>query len=217
MIPLQDSHASGRFPYATILFIAINCWVFYLELITNSLEVFFTQYALVPNLIDFGHLASLTSLITSQFVHGGWLHIGSNMLFLWVFGDNVEERFGLWFIPFYLIAGAVGAIAQYLFSTGSDIPILGASGAIAGVLGAYMVFFPHHTIKTLVPAFGFLSVINISAPIMLGYWIITQILAGVGSIGAASGSGGVAYMAHIGGFVFGWLVASALRKNNTKS
>jgi membrane associated rhomboid family serine protease len=209
MFPIADSHGTGRIPFWVIVIILINVYVFYLELTTPNPEGFIAQYALVPALIDFSNWGSLWPFITSQFLHGGFLHIISNMWFLWIFGDNVEDRMGFLLFPFfYLACGIAGALAQYLFLIGSDIPMLGASGAIAGVLGAYFAWFSGHKIKTLVPVFGFFSVMDIPASVMLVYWVATQIFAGAFSVTATSSDmGGVAYFAHIGGFVFGWLFA----------
>lgn len=206
MIPLRDSHPAHIFPFWTIGIIALNIYAFFLQITAPDFEAFVFQYALVPRLIDFSDFATLTPFITSQFLHGNLLHIGSNMLFVWVFGDNVEERFGFLFFPvFYLFSGVAAAFAQYILGPDSAIPMLGASGAVAGVLGAYFAMFPHHTIKTLVPAFGLVSVVDIPASVMLVYWFIAQVFSGVTTLGLGTlEHGGVAYFAHIGGFVVGW-------------
>lgn len=215
MIPLRDSHPAGIFPIWTIAIIALNILVFFLQLSAPDLEEFIFKYALVPSAVDFSNFSTLIPFVTNQYLHGGFLHIGSNMLFLWVFGDNVESKLGPIFFPiFYTIAGVIGGLSQYLISPYSDIPMLGASGAVAGVLGAYFAMFPHHTIKTLVPVFGFVSVVNLPASVMLVYWFVTQLFSGVGSVAfAPSDVGGVAYLAHIGGFVTGWLVGSSFKRN----
>lgn len=207
MIPLRDSHPAHIFPFWTIAIIALNIYAFFLQATAPDFEAFVFQYALVPSLIDFSNFATLIPFITSQFLHGNLLHIGSNMLFLWVFGDNVEERFGFLFFPvFYLLSGVAAAFAQYILGPESAIPMLGASGAVAGVLGAYFAMFPHHTIKTLVPAFGLASVVDIPASVMLIYWFITQVFSGFITLGLGTlEHGGVAYFAHIGGFVVGWI------------
>jgi membrane associated rhomboid family serine protease len=209
MIPIADSNGTGKFPFWVIVIILVNVYVFFLEMTSPDPEGFITQYALVPSLVDFSNWNTLFPFITSQFLHGGFLHIISNMWFLWIFGDNVEDRIGFFLFPlFYLVCGVVGALAQYIFLIGSDIPMLGASGAIAGVLGAYFAWFSHHKVKTLIPIFGFFSIIDVPASIMLLYWIITQVLAGAVSFTATGEDlGGVAYFAHIGGFVFGWIFA----------
>lgn len=212
MIPLYDSHPAGKFPFWTILIIGINIFVFFLEMTAPDLEAFVSQYALIPANVNFADFSTLTPFITSQFLHGGFLHIISNMLFLWIFGDNVEARFGNILFPIiYLASGVAGGLAQYIFMQDSTIPMLGASGAVAGVLGAYFVWFGHHSVKTLVVFFGFITIINVSASVMLFYWIATQILSGFISFGGPLGDmGGVAYFAHIGGFVFGWLAAKVI-------
>lgn len=214
MIPLKDSQPAFIFPFWVITIIAINVYVFYLELTSQSPDAFIAQYALIPSLVDFSFFKSLLPFITSQFLHGGFLHIISNMLFLWVFGDNVEERLGFLFFPiFYLAAGIVGGLLQYSFVPDSNIPMLGASGAVAGVLGAYFALFPNHSVKTLVPVFGFLTVMNIPASFMLIYWFITQLFSGFASVASASADiGGIAFFAHIGGFVFGWIIGKMFRK-----
>lgn len=213
MIPLSDSHPAGRFPFWVLMIIAINVYVFFQEITAANPDSIIMQYALVPSLVDFSNIYTLIPFITSQFLHGGFLHIISNMLFLWVFGDNVEARAGYLLFPFfYLISGAMGGFAQYIFMPDSNIPMLGASGAVAGVLGAYFAWFPHHSVKTLVPFFGFLTVVNIPASIILIYWFVTQIFSGAFSVTSLGDGGGVAYFAHIGGFITGWVVAKAIDK-----
>jgi len=168
-------------------------------------DSFTIAYSLVPKNVNFGEYITLMNFITSIFLHGGWLHIISNMWFLWIFGDNVEGAIGHFkYLVLYLLSGISGGLAQYFFMPGSNIPMLGASGAVAGALGAYFLLFPHHKIKTLVPIFGFLTFTNISAFIMLGYWFVLQIFSGAVSIpGVETDSGGVAFWAHVGGFVTG--------------
>lgn len=215
MIPLSDSHPAGRFPIWVIIIIVINVYVFWLELTSANLDAFIYEWALVPSKVDFSNWVSLIPFFTSQFLHGGFLHIISNMLFLWVFGDNVEADQNFFIFPFfYLISGFAGGFIQYLLSPDSTIPMLGASGAVAGVLGAYFARFPHHSIKTLVPFFGFLSIVNIPAGVMLIYWFITQIFSGTFSLGIQTEAGGVAYFAHIGGFTTGWLLGKLLKKSS---
>lgn len=216
MIPLSDSHPAGKFPFWVILIIAINVYVFFLELTAPDMEVFITQYALIPERVNFSNISTLIPFVTSQFLHGGFLHIISNMLFLWVFGDNVEARFGNILFPIiYLASGVVGGLAQYVFMPDSSIPMLGASGAVAGVLGAYFAWFGHHTVKTIIPFFGFFQIINIPASFMLFYWIATQFLSSFFSLSQTMADmGGVAYFAHIGGFVFGWAAAKIIPTRN---
>lgn len=209
MIPISDSRPAGIFPFWTILIIAINVIVFFLELTSPNPDAFISQYALIPSYVNFNDPVSLLPFITSQFLHGGWLHIISNMLFLWVFGDNVEGKLGFVLYPiFYIVCGVVAALAQYFTAPDLQIPMLGASGAVAGVLGAYFAWFSQHTVKTLVPIFGFFTLIDVPAGFMLFYWIATQFLAGAFSLGDQMG--GVAYFAHIGGFIAGFLLAKLL-------
>lgn len=208
MFPISDSVKSKKFPLINIALIAITCYVFYLQLTAPDPEAFIYQYALVPSQIDFSNLSSLFPFITSMFLHGGWLHILSNMWFLWIFGDNVEGHLGhIPYLLLYLVSGLVGGIAQFLISPNSNIPMLGASGAVAGALGAYFHFFPNHKIKTLIPIFGFVTFTEISAFFMLGYWLVLQVFSGAMSLpSSGTEQGGVAFFAHIGGFVAGLII-----------
>lgn len=204
MIPISDSISARRFPLLNVLLIGITFFVFYLQITAPNFEAFILRYAFIPANIDFTNYTTLFPFITSIFLHGSILHIISNMLFLWVFGDNVEAHFGwIFFLPVYFISGFVGSVAQYILMPTSTIPMLGASGAVAGMLGAYYVLFPHAKVKTLVPFFGFLSVVNIPAGFMLGYWFVLQVLSGAISLPFSSESGGVAFFAHVGGFLTG--------------
>jgi len=216
MIPISDSEKSRRFPLFNIIFIVINSIVFVLQLASPDIEGFIYTYALVPSQIDFSNLSTLYPFITSMFLHGGFLHIASNMLFLWVFGDNVEGDLPIFVYPLlYLGSGIVGSLLQYFLSPTSTLPMLGASGAVAGALGAYFMFFPHHKIRTLVTIPPFITMIKVSAGFMLVYWIVLQIISGLGVLGETMGEqGGVAYFAHIGGFVFGYLFAKISPRRN---
>ena len=207
MFPLRDNRPTYIFPLITYAVILLNVLVFLIELAVPDLDSFIDSYALTPSLVDFRNLATLLPFITSQFLHAGFVHIISNMWFLKIFGDNVEEKFGSFFFTFvYLLSGIVGGVTQYILSPNSEIPMLGASGAVAGVLGAYLVFFPGHQIETLIPM-GFISrIVNLPASLMLIYWFITQFFSGVGSI-AFTQVGGVAFWAHVGGFATGWIIA----------
>jgi membrane associated rhomboid family serine protease len=145
-----------------------------------------------------------------MFMHGGWLHIGGNMLYLWIFGDNVEDRFGhIRYLVFYLLCGIAATFAQLAFSMGSSIPNLGASGAIAGVLGAYLVLFPQRKVTVMVGS----GVSQMPALIVIGFWFVLQLFSSIGSIASSADTGGVAYMAHIGGFITGVVLAFILRGN----
>src|SRR3989304_2851872 len=215
MFPLHDTVRTYKYPLITILIITANAFVFFLELVAPNTELFIDQYALIPANVNFSNLSSLTPFITSQFLHAGFLHILSNMWFLKIFGDNVEEKFGsIFYLFIYLLSGVVGGLIQYLFSPDSTIPMLGASGAVAGVLGAYLVFFPRHQIETLIPFGFYMSTVRLSAQVMLLYWFITQLFSSVGSVAVAQ-IGGVAFWAHVGGFVAGWLIAKLSRGSSS--
>lgn len=209
MLPLRDHNPSHKKPVITVLLIAANLYGFFRELAAPDLENFISDYALIPANTDFGNPVTLLPFLTAIFLHAGWFHLLSNMWFLWIFGDNVEERFGkIKYLLIYLLSGVIAGVAQYAVSADSAVPMLGASGAVAGVLGAYVIFFPRHRVDTLVPIFFFVQIIPLPAYIMLGYWFITQIFAGVGSLAVeTAASGGVAFFAHIGGFIAGILFA----------
>ncbi len=214
MFPLRDTHKTYKFPLVSIIIIAVNILVFLLEITSSNPDSFIYSYALIPAMVDFTNLSSLTPFITSQFLHAGFVHIIGNMWFLKIFGDNVEERFGS--IPFlfiYLISGVIGGLAQYVFVPGSEIPMLGASGAVAGVLGAYLVFFPRNRIETFVLIGFFTRIISLPASFMLLYWFVIQLFSGVGSLAVAQ-VGGVAFWAHVGGFATGWLIAKLVGRSS---
>ena len=211
MFPISDSHPGGRFPLINILLIAATIFVFIQQLLSQDQETLIAGYALIPSLVNFSEPFTLIPFVTAIFLHGGFLHIISNMWFLWVFGDNIEARFGFLLFPIvYFLSGIIGNLVQYLFMPSSSIPMLGASGAVAGVLGAYYVLFPHAKIKTLVPFFGFASIVSIPASFMLGYWFVLQIVSGAASL-PFSGEGGVAFWAHVGGFICGFILGNALK------
>lgn len=214
MIPLRDSVSTSRQPWVTYGLILLNGLIFLLEFLSPDLNAFIDRYALVAARVSFLEPLSLYPFLTSQFLHAGILHLLFNMWFLKIFGDNVEDRLGhLWFGFFYLFWGVLAGLAQYVFMARSTVPMLGASGAVAGVLGAYYLFFPHHRVKTLIPVFGFWRVIDLPASMMLFYWFIVQLFSGVGSFLAAPAMvGGVAFFAHAGGFLAGWLVAKTWQK-----
>ena len=205
MLPLRDHERSELFPFVTIGLIAVNILAFLIEVTSPDLDVFIQTWALVPSALH------PITFLTSMFLHGGLMHIGSNMWYLWIFGDNVEGRIGHGkFFLFYLAAGLVAAAAELPKLLGTDVPLLGASGAIAGVLWMYLAFFPHHRVDALVPDFfGFWRMMTIPASLVLGFLFVLQVFSGVGSIGV--GGGGVAWFAHIGGFAFGFVVGKILR------
>lgn len=207
MFPIRDTQNSNSFPFINLLLIIANIYVFFLEITAPDLEIFVRQYSLIPRTINFANLQSLQPFVTSMFLHGGFLHILSNMWFLWIFGDNVEGRIGhIKYLGFYLFCGIAASLVQYIFMPNSSVPMLGASGAIAGVLGAYLKNFPRNSIDTIVPIFGFPAIIAIPAGFMLIYWFVIQAFNGVASITVETAAfGGIAYLAHAGGFVTGFL------------
>lgn len=205
MLPIQDTKALSRFPFWTIIIILTNVYFFYLELTSPNPDVFISKYALIPNQVHFESAVSLFPFISSQFIHAGFLHIFSNMIFLWVFGNNVEVFFRLLFPIFYLTAGIIAGLTQYIFTPTESIPMLGASGAVAGVLGSYLALFPKNKIKTLVFIFIFVTIFDIPAYFLLPYWFFIQLFNGVASVSTSAASGGIAFLPHIGGFLFGFL------------
>ena len=223
MIPIGDDHPRPRhlFPFVTLTLIAINVVVFLYELsLGNEINGLFRSAGVVPQEFtvrqDLPPPAPLgtyyTTLMTSMFLHGGFLHIGSNMLFLWVFGDNVEDRLGhAKYLLFYLLCGLGASAAHIYFNWGSRIPSVGASGAIAGVLAGYLLLFPSASIRTLLFLGWFVTVTRVPALIMIGFWFVTQLLSGVASLGEAEQTSGVAFWAHIGGFVVGLPLVLLLR------
>jgi membrane associated rhomboid family serine protease len=202
MIPLRDVIPSRTTPYVTILLIALNALVFiYQWTLGDRAEEFILYFGLVPAAF------SWVAVITSMFVHGGLLHFGGNMLYLWIFGDNVEDRMGHGrFLTFYLLCGAAAALAQTIAIPDSLVPMVGASGAIAGVMGAYFVLYPRSRIVTLLPLLIVFPIVEIPAIFFLGFWFLMQLVSGVGTLAAATSGeppGGVAFWAHAAGFVAG--------------
>lgn len=220
MIPIRDTIPSRSVAWITRLLIAANIVAFAYELKQGrAIDQFLYQFGVVPahwqvsaasDFLDWPGL--FLSLVTFQFLHGGFLHLGSNMLYLWIFGDNVEDRLGhARFLLLYLSGGIASAVAQMLMSPHSSIPLVGASGAIAAVLGAYLLLFPTAKIITLVPVFIFLHAAEIPAFIFLGIWFLLQWGQGMVSIGEVADAGGVAFWAHIGGFIAGMAGTLLLR------
>jgi membrane associated rhomboid family serine protease len=209
VIPLRDVIPTRSRPVVTPALIAANVLIFLYQwsLGERAGTSFIFDWGVIP--ADF----TLLTLFTSMFLHGGFLHAGGNMLYLWIFGDNVEDRFGRGrFLAFYLLCGAAAAVAQTLVSPSSRVPMVGASGAVAGVMGAYFVMYPHSRIVTLVP-FLFLQIIEVPAVFFLGIWFLMQFLSGVGSIAQVeAGTGGVAFWAHVAGFAVGVLGGLLLRR-----
>ncbi len=207
MLPIGDDDSSRRtIPWVTYGLIVLNVLFFILEL--GSGDAFIEQWAFVPSRFLADPIGDFPTLFSSLFMHAGWLHLGGNMLYLWIFGDNVEDRFGhIPFIIFYLLCGLAATFAQLAFNAGSDLPNLGASGAIAGVLGAYILLFPQGRIRVLQGQ----QVVQVSALIVIGIWIVLQFFSGIGSITNTADTGGVAYVAHIGGFLAGILLTFVFR------
>jgi membrane associated rhomboid family serine protease len=207
MFPIGDDNSARRtFPIVTYALIVLNVLFFFVEL--SGGDAFIMKWAFVPRRFQANPAGDAATLFTSMFMHGGWLHLGGNMLYLWIFGDNVEDRFGHGkFILFYLLCGLAATFAQLAFSSGSNIPNLGASGAIAGVLGAYILLFPQGRVSVLQGQ----RVIQVPALIVIGLWIVLQFFSGIGSIANTAETGGVAYMAHIGGFLAGLVLTFLFR------
>ena len=214
MIPLSDVIPSRTVPVVTAGLIIVNVLVFLYEQTLSEplLQQFVANYALIPAWF------SVPALFTSQFLHSGWMHIISNMLYLWIFGDYVVDRLGhVRFLLFYLGAGAAAAVLQTLFDPFSSIPMVGASGAIAGVMGTYFVLYPYSRVLTAVFLIIFFDIVEIPAVFFLGLWFLLQLLSGVGSLATSSaGGGGIAFWAHIGGFVTGVMIGLVLRSRDNR-
>jgi len=207
MIPIGDDDSARRTaPLVTYALIALNVLFFFVELASG--DAFIVKWAFVPSRFLANPFGGLLTLFTCMFMHAGWLHLAGNMLYLWIFGDNVEDRFGhVKFIIFYLLCGLAATFAQLAFSIGSNVPNLGASGAIAGILGAYILMFPKGKVRVLQGQ----QVIQVPALLAIGIWIVLQFFSGIGSIAGSAQTGGVAYMAHIGGFVAGLVLTFLFR------
>jgi membrane associated rhomboid family serine protease len=211
----DDSYRGGSAPLVTLGLIAANVIAFFLELNQPSegaLEAFIQSWGVVPREYSAGHdlppgipLPFWVTLLTSMFLHGGWAHLGGNMLYLWIFGDNIEKRIGrARFLTFYAVCGGAAGLAHILANSGSMVPTVGASGAISGVLGGYLVLFPHNRVRVLTRG----GVAAVPAAMMLGLWILIQFVNGIGSIADTPETAGVAYLAHIGGFAAGVVLIS---------
>lgn len=210
MIPLKDDIPSGRRPIVTVALIAVNCLVyFYLWTLGQGYELALAKWGTIP--YEITHLRELTpelgfpiplTLFTSMFMHGGLFHLGGNMLYLWIFGDNIEDQLGhVKFFIFYILSGLAASLLHIVSTPNSQIPMVGASGAIAGVLGAYMIRFPRARILTLIFFGFFIRIVAIPALFVLGFWFILQLAFALPSIGSTTG--GVAFFAHVGGFLAG--------------
>ena len=211
MIPLRDNLPTRRAPVVTWFLVAVNVLAFLYErgALAGGYRAFVSDWGFVPARFLADPIADAITIGTSMFLHGGWLHLGGNMLYLWIFGDNVEDRLGrLGYLGFYFGAGIVAALAQMLVDPASTLPMVGASGAIAGVLGGYLFLHPRVRVTTVVPIFVFLQLIELPAYVVIGLWFVMQLAEGMLSL-ASPTHAGVAFFAHIGGFVAG-LAAMAL-------
>ena len=198
------------------MLIILNCFVFYLEITAPDFEQFIYQYAFIPVEFNIFSPVSYFYIFTSIFMHGGLFHILSNMWFLHIFGDNIEDSMGhVKYLLFYLLAGVAATLAQFVISPLSSIPLVGASGAIAGVAGAYFVLFQRAKIRTLITLAIYITTVDLPAWIFLGLWFLLQIFSGFTSFDPA-GDGGVAWFAHIGGFLFGWIAAPFIRRKRNE-
>jgi len=219
MFPIGDDRASGGPPpLVTLALVVLNVLVFLFEASQSpgALQSFIQAWGVVPREYTLGRdlaptipLPFWSTLITSMFLHGGWMHLGGNMLYLWIFGDNVEKAMGhARFLVFYPACGIAAGLTHILFSGGSSVPTVGASGAISGVLGGYLVLFPHNRVRVLTRA----GIVSLPAIAVLGFWIVIQLINGLGSLAVRTETGGVAYMAHIGGFIAGIVLVRVMAR-----
>lgn len=220
MIPIRDRNPSGTFPYVTVGIIIINVFIFLYELSLGSdLNIFINQYGVVPiKVIHYFNASDVTltdtffPFLSSIFLHAGFIHLIGNMWFLWIFGDNIEDKLGhVIYLLFYILCGIIGSAVHVYFNNRSGIPCIGASGAIAAVLGAYMITFPRARVVTVVPIFFFLQIIELPAVVVLGFWFFIQFFNGAISITSSTLGVGVAWWAHIGGFVSGIILFTIFR------
>ena len=220
MIPFKDDNPSRTLPLVTLILLAINCATFiyqHLFLAAGPMDMIY-RYGFVPS--GWHHFADRPfpamampwlRMVTAMFIHGGWLHLIGNMLYLWIFGDNVEDRLGhVRYLAFYLVCGIGATMVHAMLYPASQTPTVGASGAIAGVMGAYLIFFPRARVRTLVVWIVFVQILRVPAIVALGYWVLIQILSGMAEYGQGS-KGGIAWFAHIGGFACGLAYAVLVR------
>lgn len=225
MIPLKDDNPTELKPVVTITLLATCVLVFLWQIShdANNMNLIFRRMGVVPALLiggertppDLGALAPSLTVFTSMFLHGGWMHLAGNMLYLWIFGNNVEDAMGhKRFLAFYLVCGVCAVFAQALPDPGSTIPMVGASGAISGLLGAYLLLYPHARVVVLVPIFYFIRVMYLPAWIVLALWFVFQLINSAATAG--SGGGGVAFGAHIGGFIAGMALVAVFKRPGFK-
>lgn len=210
MIPIRDQIPTKRVPLVTYALIAANVLVFLLEWLAGSgQEALVYEFALIPAEVTAGlDVGDVSDIFTSMFMHAGLAHLLGNMLYLWIFGDNVEDSMGgLKYLSFYLIGGVVASVTHILTNPNSQIPTVGASGAIAAVLGAYLILYPQSRVLTIIPFGFFIRMTMVPAIVLLGFWFVLQFFSGLLSVGATEDVGGVAFWAHVGGFVAGMVLA----------
>ncbi len=225
MIPLKDDIPSSGFPVVTLTIIAINIFIFVVQLsLGRNAPGFIAAFGATPyeishfiDLPPYAPFPIVLTLLTSMFMHGGILHILGNMLYLWIFGDNVEDAMGsIKFLIFYLLCGIIAASTHIAIEPKSMVPMIGASGAISGVLGAYLLLYPRANIYTLITFLYFIKIVKLPSVIVLTIWIFFQLLSGSASIGTKAGHGGVAWFAHIGGFFAGLLLVNLFKKKKVR-
>lgn len=213
MFPLYDSSHKDTFPVVNYAIIILNIFVFYVQLTAPNFERFIYQNAFIPQQFNPFSFEAYGLILTSMFMHGGFWHIISNLWFLHIFGDNVEDRMGhLGYAVFYILAGIVATLTQYVLDIGSPVALVGASGAISGVAGVYFLLFRNSKVKSLIFAGYYITTANLPVWLFLGYWFAIQLLSGFSTFQPGA-EGGVAWFAHIGGFVFGVVVALFMRKD----
>lgn len=214
MFPIRDDVPSRTYPYATLGLIILNTFIFILQFGHRMSDPAgaagaIASFGMVPARVAEGRL---WPFLTSMFMHGGWFHLIGNMWYLWIFGDNVEDRLGhVKFVVFYIACGLLGNLGHFLSSPGSAVPAVGASGAIAGVLGAYLISYPMARVLVVIPLFVFLHLMSVPAMLVLGFWFIIQLASGAISLGQSGAHGGVAWWAHIGGFLAGIALLNVMR------
>src|SRR5574341_337201 len=222
MIPIRDRNPSGTFPLVTLSIIIINVLIFLFELsLDHKLDSFIFQYGVITLKVIYSSDIIASTFVNTyfpffsyMFLHGGFIHLIGNMWYLWIFGDNIEDTLGRFkFILFYLLCGIGSAIVHVYFNSRSEIPCIGASGAIAGVLGAYMVTFPRARILVIIPLFILWETMELPAIVVLGFWFLIQFFTGTASISSIKGGGGIAWWAHVGGFVLGIILIKIFPKS----
>jgi membrane associated rhomboid family serine protease len=218
MIPLKDDNPTSTYPYVTVGLIIINSLTFFYELSLGShFEHFLNEYGAIPvfvlNMTSPGeHPPPYITVFTSMFLHGGFFHVAGNMLYLWIFGNNIEDSMGHFrFVVFYLISGIIAVYTFSIVNPHSTIPMVGASGAVSGVLGAYLILFPRAKVLTLIPFGFYMQVVKVPAVFLLGMWIVVQLISGMAS---SRSGGGVAWFAHIGGFLAGIVLIGLFKKRS---